>query len=71
MITARPGTHPDRNHVIAALNEFPQYDGLYPNTVDSAANNGNAMYLAANAAFNGWTVSRKGADRCSSSAAWR
>lgn len=40
-----------------ALNEFHQYDGLYPNTIDSAANNGNAMYLAANAAFNGWTVS--------------
>jgi prepilin-type processing-associated H-X9-DG protein len=40
-----------------ALNEFHQYDGLYPNTIDSAANNGNAMCLAANAAFNGWTVS--------------
>jgi surface antigen len=43
--------------VFWALNAFHQYDGLYPNTVDTAANNGNAMYLAANAAFNGWTVS--------------
>jgi surface antigen len=39
------------------LNEFHQYDGWYPNTIDAAANNGDARYLAANAAFNGWTVS--------------
>jgi surface antigen len=40
-----------------ALNEFHQYDGLYPDTVHSAANNGNAMYLATNAAYHGWAVS--------------
>jgi surface antigen len=40
-----------------AIQEFHQYDGLYPDTLDPAANNGNAMYLAANAVYNGWTVS--------------
>lgn len=39
-----------------ALNEFHQYNGLYPDTI-APGNNGNAMYLAANAAYNGWTVS--------------
>ena len=39
-----------------AINEFHQYDGLYPDTLDPA-DNGNAMYLATNAAYNGWTVS--------------
>lgn len=29
------------------LNEFHQYDGWYPNTVDPAANNGDARYLDA------------------------
>ncbi|WP_300613173.1 CHAP domain-containing protein [Trebonia sp.] len=39
-----------------AINEFHQYDGMYPNTIDPA-DNGNAMYLATNAAYNGWAVS--------------
>jgi surface antigen len=39
-----------------AIQEFHQYDGMYPDTLDPA-DNGNAMYLAANAAYNGWTVS--------------
>jgi surface antigen len=39
-----------------AISEFHQFDGLYPDTLDPA-NNGNAMYLATNAAYNGWTVS--------------
>ena len=39
-----------------ALNEFHQFDGLYPDTLDPA-DNGNAMYLATNATYNGWTVS--------------
>jgi surface antigen len=39
-----------------ALNEFHQFDGLYPYTLDPA-NSGDAKYLATNAARNGWTVS--------------
>jgi surface antigen len=40
-----------------AINEFHQFDGMYPDMLDPAANNGNAMYLATNAAYNGWAVS--------------
>jgi surface antigen len=39
-----------------AINEFHRFDGLYPDTLDPA-DNGNARYLATNAAYNGWTVS--------------
>jgi hypothetical protein len=39
-----------------AISEFHQFDGLYPDTLDPA-DNGNAMYWATNAAYNGWAVS--------------
>jgi surface antigen len=38
------------------ITQFHQFDGMYPDTLDPA-NNGNAMYLAANAAYNGWAIS--------------
>jgi surface antigen len=38
-----------------AINEFHQFDGLYPDTLNPA-NNGNAKYWATNAGHNGWTV---------------
>jgi surface antigen len=39
-----------------AINEFHQFDGLYPDTLDPA-DNGNARYLATNAAYNSWALS--------------
>ena len=38
-----------------ALNEFHQFDGLYPDTLNPA-NTGDAKYWATNAGLNGWTV---------------
>ncbi len=38
-----------------AINEFHGFTGVYPNLV-APGNNGNAMYWAGNAAYNGWTV---------------
>jgi surface antigen len=38
-----------------AINEFHAYTGYYPNFV-APGNNGDAQYWAANAAYNGWTV---------------
>ena len=40
-----------------AINEFHQFDGLYPDTLDPANINNDARYLATNAAYYGWTVS--------------
>lgn len=40
-----------------AINEFHQYDGMYPDTLDPAGINNNARYLATNAAYYGWAVS--------------
>ena len=39
-----------------AINEFHAYTGLYPQLIEPG-DNGNAMYWAGNAAYNGWTVS--------------
>jgi surface antigen len=39
-----------------AINEFHAFTGVYPNLV-APGNNGNAMYWAGNATYNGWTVS--------------
>jgi surface antigen len=39
-----------------AIYKFHTFTGLYPNLV-APGNNGNAMYWAGNAVYNGWTVS--------------
>jgi surface antigen len=39
-----------------ALNEFHQFDGLYPDTLSSDSSRDDAKYWATNAADNGWTV---------------